>query len=56
MKNKFLKITAFVLLSFTIACNDDFVEADKQETAPLFNQEVLTPQQINEEIIRLRGN
>jgi subtilisin family serine protease len=50
MKNKFLKITAFVLLSCTIGCNDDFVEADKTETAPLFNQEVLTPQQINNEI------
>lgn len=50
MKNKFLKITALVLLSFTSACNDDFVEVEKQETTPLFNQEVLTPQQINEEI------
>ena len=50
MKNKFLKITAFVLLSFTIACNDDFVEEDKQLNEADFNKELLTTQQINEEI------
>lgn len=50
MKSEFLKISAFVLLSCTIGCNDDFVETDKQETTAIFNKEVLTPQQINEEI------
>ncbi|MFD2909312.1 S8 family serine peptidase [Flavobacterium ardleyense] len=48
MKNKILKITALVLLSFTVACNDDFEEGNNQVNGTDFNKELLSPQQINE--------